>query len=254
MQRQYTGTAGRIENAQVAVYLGYASPAGHALIDRELYLPRSWTDDPARCQGAGVPAHVGFATKPQLAWRMIERAVRAKVPFAWFAADEAYGDNGPQQRNFLATLLLSQGATMLLGGDESGRTQGGNNNAYCQDNEISWQDWRRIDEELLGFTRDLITLRREHPVLRRRRYAQGHADRGSVELGWYKPDGSEMSDDDWDAGLALRVGLFLNGEAITDRDRRGQRVTDDSFLLLFNAHHKAVKWTLPERNQSGVRG
>jgi SRSO17 transposase len=95
VQRQYTGTAGRIENAQVAVYLGYASPAGHALIDRELYLPRSWTDDPARCQAAGVPAHVGFATKPQLAWRMIERAVRAKVPFAWFAADEAYGDNGP---------------------------------------------------------------------------------------------------------------------------------------------------------------
>ena len=81
-----------------------------------------------------------------------------------------------QQRNFLATLLLSQGATMLLGGDESGRTQGGNNNAYCQDNEISWQDWGRIDEELLGFTRDLITLRREHPVLRRRRYVQGHAD------------------------------------------------------------------------------
>ena len=136
---------------------------------------------------------------------------------------------------------------MLLGGDESGRTQGGNNNAYCQDNEISWQDWGRIDEELLGFTRDLITLRREHPVLRRRRYAQGHADRGSVELGWCKPDGSEMSDEDWDAGLALRVGLFLNGEAIADRDRRGQRVTDDSFLLLFNAHHRAIKWTLPRQ-------
>ena len=93
---QYTGTAGRIENAQVAVYLGYAAPGGHALIDRELYLPRSWTDDPARCQAAGVPAHVGgFATKPQLAWRMIERAVAAKVAFGWFAAEEAYGDNGP---------------------------------------------------------------------------------------------------------------------------------------------------------------
>ena len=150
-----------------------------------------------------------------------------------------------QQRNFLAALLLSQGATMLLGGDESGRTQGGNNNAYCQDNETSWQDWGQIDEELLGFTRDLITLRRAHPVLRRRRYAQGHTVRGSVELGWCKPDGSEMSDDDWDAGLALSVGLFLNGQAIADRDRRGQRVTDDSFLLLFNAHHKAVRWTLP---------
>ena len=152
-----------------------------------------------------------------------------------------------QQRNFLATLLLSQGATMLLGGDESGRSQGGNNNAYCQDNEISWHDWGRIDEELLGFTRHLITLRREHPVLRRRRYVQSRAIRGSVELGWCKPDGSEMSDEDWDAGHALSVGLFLNGEAIADRDRRGQRVTDDSLLLLFNAHHKAIKWTLPEQ-------
>jgi SRSO17 transposase len=95
VQRQYTGTAGRIENAQVAVYLGYAAPAGHALIDRELYLPRSWTDDPRRCRAAGIPDTAGFATKPQLAWRMIERAIRAKVPFTWFAADEAYGDNGP---------------------------------------------------------------------------------------------------------------------------------------------------------------
>jgi SRSO17 transposase len=95
VQRQYTGTAGRIENAQVAVYLGYASAAGHALIDRELYLPRSWTGDPGRCRAAGIPDAAGFAAKPQLAWRMIERAIRAKVPFTWFAADEAYGDNGP---------------------------------------------------------------------------------------------------------------------------------------------------------------
>ena len=95
VQRQYTGTAGRIENAQVAVYLSYAAPAGHALIDRELYLPRSWTGDPARCQVAGIPADAGFATRPQLARRMIERAVTAGVPFAWAAADEAYGDNGP---------------------------------------------------------------------------------------------------------------------------------------------------------------
>ncbi len=94
VQRQYTGTAGRIENAQVAVYLGYASAAGHALIDRELYLPRSWTGDPARCQAAGIPEDVGFATKPQLARRMIERAITAGMPFGWFTADEAYGDNG----------------------------------------------------------------------------------------------------------------------------------------------------------------
>jgi SRSO17 transposase len=94
VQRQYTGTAGRIENAQVAVYLGYASAAGHTLIDRELYLPRSWTADPARCQAAGIPEGTGFATKPELAWRMVERAITAGVPFGWFAGDEVYGDNG----------------------------------------------------------------------------------------------------------------------------------------------------------------
>ena len=94
VQRQYTGTAGRVENAQVAVYLGYASAAGHALIDRELYLPRSWTGDPARCQAAGIPEGTAFATKPELAWRMIERAVAAGVPFGWFTGDEVYGGNG----------------------------------------------------------------------------------------------------------------------------------------------------------------
>ena len=94
VQRQYTGTAGRIENAQVAVYLGYASPRGHALIDRELYLSKSWTGDPDRCRAAGIPGDPEFATKPQLARRMIERAIAAGVPFGWFAADEAYGDNG----------------------------------------------------------------------------------------------------------------------------------------------------------------
>jgi isoamylase len=152
-----------------------------------------------------------------------------------------------QERNFLATLLLSQGVTMLLGGDEAGRTQHGNNNAYCQDNEISWYDWDHIDQDLLDFTRRLIALRREHPVLRRRRWFQGHSIRGSVDLGWFKPDGSEMGDDDWDEGAALSVGIFLNGDAITDRDRRGQRVTDGSFLLLFNAHAEPVDWTLPKQ-------
>ena len=95
VQRQYTGTAGRIENAQLAVYLGYAAPAGHALIDRELYLPESWTDDLQRCRAPGIPKDTRFGTKPQLARRMIERAVAAKVPFGWVADDEVYGDNGP---------------------------------------------------------------------------------------------------------------------------------------------------------------
>ena len=95
MQGQYTGTAGRIENAQVAVYLGYSAPAGHALIDRELYLPKSWTGDPERCAAAGIPENTAFATKPQLARRMIERAAAAGVAFGWVAGDEVYGDNGP---------------------------------------------------------------------------------------------------------------------------------------------------------------
>jgi SRSO17 transposase len=95
VQRQYIGTAGRIENAQVAVYLGYAAPRGHALIDRELYLPESWIGDPERCAAAGIPATVAFTTEPQLARKMIERAVTARLPFGWVAGDEVYGDNGP---------------------------------------------------------------------------------------------------------------------------------------------------------------
>jgi isoamylase len=152
-----------------------------------------------------------------------------------------------QQRNFLATLFLSQGVTMMLAGDEAGRTQRGNNNAYCQDNEVSWQDWDHVDASLVEFTRRLIALRREHPVLRRRRWFQGLPIRGTVDLGWCKPDGTEMTDEDWDSGLVNSVGVFLNGEAITDRDRRGQQVTDDSFLLLFNAHSGPADWSLPEQ-------
>ena len=150
-----------------------------------------------------------------------------------------------QQRNFIATLLLSQGVTMLLSGDEAGRTQHGNNNGYCQDNEISWTDWAAVDEGLLEFTRRMIALRREHPVLRRRRWFQGRDIRGTVDLGWFKPDGTEMTGQDWESGAAA-VGVYLNGDAITDRDRRGQRVTDDSFLLLFNGHDEPTEWTLPE--------
>jgi glycogen operon protein len=152
-----------------------------------------------------------------------------------------------QQRNFLATLMLSQGVTMLLGGDEAGRTQHGNNNAYCQDNEITWHDWEHIDENLTEFTKQLIALRREHPVLRRRRWFQGRPIRGTVDLGWCKPDGTEMTDEDWDSGRINSVGVFLNGEAITDRDRRGQHVTDDSFLVLFNAHEETIDWSLPQQ-------
>jgi isoamylase len=152
-----------------------------------------------------------------------------------------------QQRNFLATLMLSQGVTMLLGGDEIGRTQRGNNNAYCQDNEISWFDWSAVDSGLLAFTTRLIALRRDHPVLRRKHWFQGRPIRGTIDLGWFKPDGTEMNDEDWGSARVNAVGVFLNGEAITDRDRRGQPVTDDSFLLLFNAQADTIGWTLPKQ-------
>jgi glycogen operon protein len=153
-----------------------------------------------------------------------------------------------QQRNFLATLLLSQGLPMLLGGDEIGRTQGGNNNAYCQDNAISWVDWEHPDVALLAFTRDLIALRRRHPVFRRRRWFQGRAIHGAEGLGdlvWLRPDGSEMTEDDWSVGYAKSLQVFLNGERIASPDRHGNRVVDDSFLVLFNAHHEPLEFALP---------
>ncbi len=151
-----------------------------------------------------------------------------------------------QQRNLLATLMLSQGVPMLLGGDEIGRTQQGNNNAYCQDNEISWFDWSSVDTDLLEFTRSLIAFRREHPVFHRRRWFHGRPIRGSVDIAWFRPDGQEMSDEDWEAGFAKAIGLYLNGEAIFEKDQRGRHITNDSFVVLLNTGD-ALEWTLPER-------
>jgi isoamylase len=154
-----------------------------------------------------------------------------------------------QKRNFMATLFLSQGVPMLLAGDEIGRTQGGNNNAYCQDNEISWLDWKldRPRRELLDFTRFLIELRRSHPVLRRRHFFQGHKIRGSEvkDLAWFRPDGKEMSDEDWNNSESRCFGLRLAGDAIEELDDRGNRITDDTLLILLNAHHEAIPFTLP---------
>ena len=153
-----------------------------------------------------------------------------------------------QRRNFLATLLLSQGVPMLCGGDEIGRSQRGNNNAYCQDNELSWYDWDSSDQDFLEFTRQLIALRRRHPVFRRRRFFQGRPIWGSglSDIGWFRPNGKEMSDEDWNESNALALGVFLNGEEIPDPDARGQRVVDDSFLVLFNAHDEPLEFFLPE--------
>jgi glycogen operon protein len=150
-----------------------------------------------------------------------------------------------QQRNLLTTLLLSQGVPMLLAGDELGRSQAGNNNGYCQDNEMSWQGWDEVDEDLFEFTKRLIELRRTHPTFRRRRFFHGRPIRDSIDLGWCKPDGTEMTDEDWEDGHARSLGLFINGESIADVDQRGQPVVDDSFLLLLNAHDEAIAWTLP---------
>jgi isoamylase len=154
-----------------------------------------------------------------------------------------------QQRNFLATLMLSQGTPMLLGGDEFGRTQGGNNNAWCQDNEISWFDWEALegDGALLAFTKKLIRLRADHPVFRRRQFLHGTDEEGSglPDVWWFRLDGRRMTKVDWDDGSHRCLGMFLNGEEITTPDERGGRVIDDSFVLLFNAGHEEVEFTLP---------
>jgi glycogen operon protein len=150
-----------------------------------------------------------------------------------------------QQRNFLTTIFLAQGVPMLLGGDEMSRTQWGNNNAYCQDNELSWVDWSSVDQPLLEFSRWVIAFRRAHPVFRRRRWFHGRPIRGTVDIGWFKPDGQSMTDEDWDASHARSLGAFLNGRAIQTPDARGRSITDDSFLLLFNAHIQGVDWTIP---------
>jgi isoamylase len=153
-----------------------------------------------------------------------------------------------QQRNFLTTLLLSQGVPMLLGGDEIGRTQRGNNNAYCQDDEISWYDWAHADQSLLQFTRSLLRLRQRHPVFCRRRWFQGRPIHGSgvSDIGWFTPGGAEMSEDDWRAGFAKSLGVFLNGDAIPTPNERGERVVDQSFYVMFNAHHEPLAFTMPE--------
>ncbi len=152
-----------------------------------------------------------------------------------------------QQRNFLATLFLSQGIPMLLGGDEFGRTQRGNNNAYCQDNEISWYDWGQQDEDLLNFTQTLIAFRAAHPVFRRRRWFVGRSVRGSEvhDIAWLTASGSEMTEEHWRDGREQTLGVYLNGEAIPDPGPQGQRIVDDTFYLMFNSCHEPATFLLP---------
>ncbi|MQA79542.1 MAG: glycogen debranching protein GlgX [Streptosporangiales bacterium] len=164
------------------------------------------------------------------------------------------GLRAKQKRNFLATLLLSQGTPMLSHGDEIGRSQGGNNNGYAQDNEITWIDWdlEDRDTELLDFTRRLVALRHEHPVFRRRRFFQGRRVRGTPDglrdITWFTAGGEEMTDTDWNDGFSQTLSVFLNGDALTEPDAYGEKVRDDSFLLMFNAHDQDLTFTLPDKS------
>jgi isoamylase len=154
-----------------------------------------------------------------------------------------------QKRNFIATLFLSQGVPMISHGDELSRTQQGNNNAYCQDNELAWMSWR-TDDDLSGFVRRVSELRGAHPVFRRRRFFEGRTHGGALDgerdIVWLTPSGEEMARSDWHTGYARAVAVYLNGDAITEPDTRGQRVRDDSFLLLLNAHSESITFRLPD--------
>ncbi|WP_225799067.1 glycogen debranching protein GlgX [Streptomyces sp. NK15101] len=159
-----------------------------------------------------------------------------------------------QMRNFLATLMLSQGVPMLSHGDEFGRTQGGNNNAYCQDNEVSWVRWPKengeADATLLRFTQAMVRLRREHPVFRRRRFFHGRPVEGThdelTDIAWFTPEGEEMTSRDWQAAHAQALTVFLNGNAISEPGPQGERIADDSFLLMFNASSKELEFAVPD--------
>jgi glycogen operon protein len=152
-----------------------------------------------------------------------------------------------QRRNFLATLLLSQGVPMLLAGDELGRTQNGNNNAYCQDNELSWIDWSKVDHPMLDYVRGLIDLRRGHPVFRRQRFFQGRPIKGIgvKDITWLTSAGEEMSDQEWRENQANCLGILLVGAGLEGCDARGCRIQDDDFLLFINAHHEPIPFRVP---------
>ncbi len=161
-----------------------------------------------------------------------------------------------QRRNFLTTILLSQGVPMICHGDELGRTQRGNNNGYCQDNEVTWIDWTSTDTELLAFTSRVAAIRKEHPVFRRRRFFDGRPVRrrganSLPDIAWFRPDGTEMSEEDWGSGFGRAVSVYLNGHGIPDRDSRGERVDDDSFLICFSAHHEQIDFELPSVGYGG---
>ncbi|HEY9001553.1 MAG TPA: glycogen debranching protein GlgX [Mucilaginibacter sp.] len=170
-----------------------------------------------------------------------------------------YGAEGPtddqvinelrkrQKRNFLATLFLSQGVPMLLAGDEIGRTQQGNNNSYCQDNEISWIDWNNADKELLDFTSKLIHLRREHAAFSRKNWFRGEPVKGNgiEDIAWFQPDGSNMTSEHWNQDFAKSIAVFLNGQGLHAVNSEGEKMVDDNFYIIFNASGEAIEYKLP---------
>jgi isoamylase len=145
------------------------------------------------------------------------------------------------------SLLLSQGVPMILAGDEIGRTQHGNNNAYCQDNELSWLDWNAADSDLLEYTRSLVALRKKHRMFRRRSWFRGRPIRagGPKDIEWFRPDGTEMSAEDWHVGFAKSLGVFLSGRSIPDLDADGTRALDETFYVIFNAHYEPLDFIVP---------
>jgi glycogen operon protein len=166
--------------------------------------------------------------------------------------DKAINDlRSRQKRNFLATLLLSQGVPMLLAGDEMGHTQSGNNNTYCQDNELTWLKWEHTPEEqqLIDFVSQVIRIRRDEPVFRRRRFLQGRAIHGDElkDIYWLTPQGNEMAEEEWNAGFVRCLGLGYVGTQIEETDTRGEKIEGGSFLLLLNAHHETIPFHLGGR-------
>lgn len=152
-----------------------------------------------------------------------------------------------QKRNLLTTLFISQGVPMIVAGDEISRTQQGNNNAYCQDNEISWINWAGADTELLAFTQKLIAFRRDHPTFSRKRWFQGKPIKGAgvEDLAWFLPDGTEMTEEHWNTSFAKSLGVYLHGKDIHTYDAKGEPREDDSFYIIFNAHHEPLEYVLP---------
>jgi len=205
-----------------------------------------------------ITAHDGFTLRDLVTFDVKHNGANGESHNrSWNCGVEGPTDNpkvlalrARQQRNFIGSLLLSQGVPMLLHGDEMGRTQRGNNNGYCQDSELTWINWDMVDQPLVEFTAAVSALRSKHPTFRRSKFFDGRpVRRGAGErlpdIVWLKTDGGEMLPEDWDAAFGRSVGVFLNGDGIQGRDNRGRRITDVNFVLYFNAHDDEVKFTLP---------